>query len=80
MPHPPRNLAAQDFRSVDGADKLGAAYMPYAQSVVAGPKSKIAYPPAQEVFNKLMLREQIYEDGKRTGEKVCLNIHFRGIC
>lgn len=62
MPHPPRNMAAQDFRSVDGADRLGAAYMPYAQSVIAGPKSKIAYPDAQEVFDRLMLRKMI--DGK----------------
>ncbi|KZP19344.1 heme peroxidase [Athelia psychrophila] len=51
MPHPPRNLAAQDFRSVDGADRLGAAYMPYAQSVIPGPTSKLAYPSSQEVVN-----------------------------
>ncbi|KZP27976.1 heme peroxidase [Athelia psychrophila] len=73
MPHPPRNFAAQDFRSVDGADRLGAAYMPYAQSVIPGPPSKVALPSPQEVFDKLMLREQTFDaDGKRT-EKVVDN-------
>ncbi|KZP27973.1 heme peroxidase [Athelia psychrophila] len=75
MPHPPRNLAAQDFRSVDGADRLGAANMPYAKSVISNPRSdkEPPLPSPQEVFNKLMLREQTFDtDGKRT-EKVVDN-------
>ncbi|KAF7970346.1 hypothetical protein HWV62_24314 [Athelia sp. TMB] len=71
MPHPPRNLAAQDFRSVDGADRLGAAYVPYAKSVIST-KEYPKPPPAEEVFNKLMMREQYYDKSnppKRIGEK-----------
>ncbi|KAF7967111.1 hypothetical protein HWV62_35879 [Athelia sp. TMB] len=71
MPHPPRNLAAQDFRSVDGADRLGAAYVPYAKSVIST-KEYPKPPPAEEVFNKLMMREQYYDKSsppKRFGEK-----------
>lgn len=66
MPHPPRNLTGQDFRTADGADRLGAADVPYARTVI--PRTDpMEYPDAQEVFDKLMLRRRI--DGK---EKVFL--------
>ncbi|KAF8192977.1 heme peroxidase [Pholiota molesta] len=67
MPHPPRNLTGQDFRTADGADRLGAADVPYARTVI--PRTDpIEYPDAQEVFDKLMLRRRI--DGK---EKIVNN-------
>lgn len=71
IPHPPRNLAHQDFRSADGADNLGAAGAHYAQSVIGSPKSKIAYPDSQELFNKLMLRTKEKKEDGTFVEKVC---------
>jgi hypothetical protein len=58
MRHPLKNLAGQDFRTADGADRLGAAGMPYARSVIPRTNPK-EYPDAEEVFNKLMLRQRI---------------------
>ncbi|KAF8192973.1 heme peroxidase [Pholiota molesta] len=58
MRHPLKNLAGQDFRTAGGADRLGAAGMPYARSVIPRTNPK-EYPDAEEVFNKLMLRQRI---------------------
>ena len=67
MPHPPQNLAGFDFRSTTGADNLGKAGMPYARTVLSGPRTGVP-PDAQKVFDTLMKRE--IKDATTDEEKV----------
>lgn len=80
MSHPPRNLASQDFRTADGADKLGAARMPYALSVLTNamtftkPDGKPTTTTWKRVTNNGKEEEYKLPDAKDVFDKLMLRV------